>query len=90
MQQPEWYVSAQSPRAFDIGTKWRRIFCVLQSAARPRVTPGTKAAAGMVSKLVILTFVALGVACVSAADTAAASQISSSTPAWSQLQRSKS
>ena len=44
----------------------------------------------MFSKLMILTFVALGVAAVTAVDSSAASQVSSSTPTWSQIQKSRS
>ena len=48
-----------------------------------------RAAADMVSRAVILAFVALGVAVASAADSTAASQISASTPTWDQMQKSK-
>ncbi len=48
-----------------------------------------RAAADMVSRAVILAFVALGIAVASAADSTAASQISASTPSWDQIQKSK-
>jgi len=48
-----------------------------------------RAAADMVSRAVILAFVALGIAVASAADSTAASQISASTPTWDQMQKSE-